>query len=77
MGRDVAIKVLPRSLSAKEDLLLRFQDEARAMARLNHPNIVAGYEVGESNGMHYFSMEYVQGDSVESMITATSSRRTF
>src|SRR5262245_41879238 len=46
LHRDVAIKVLPGALSADADRLLRFEQEARAAAALNHPNILAVYDVG-------------------------------
>jgi serine/threonine protein kinase len=46
LGRDVAIKVLPAGLSADPDRLQRFEQEARAAAALNHPNILAVYDIG-------------------------------
>jgi tetratricopeptide (TPR) repeat protein/predicted Ser/Thr protein kinase len=59
LGRNVAIKVLRPELSAQ---LLR--DEARAMAKLNHPNVVTVYDVGEHRGRIYFAMELVEGTTL-------------
>ncbi len=67
LDRHVAIKRLHRPADA-EGLSERFLHEARAVARLNHPNIVAIYDVGEANGHSYMVMEYVQGRTLEAMI---------
>src|SRR5437016_5702273 len=61
LDRIVAIKVLPRRLAAQKKFLDRFVLEARATAKLNHPNIVAGFDVTYADGYHYFVMEYVKG----------------
>jgi len=50
LGRDVAIKVLPSSFSADADRLQRFAQEARAAAALNHPNILAIFDIGDDRG---------------------------
>ncbi len=63
--RDVAIKVLPRSVSGDERLLKRFLIEARAAGKLNHANAVAIYEIGQEGDFHYLVMEFVPGGSVE------------
>jgi hypothetical protein len=65
MDRMVAIKILPGGLAADERFIERFYREARAVAKLNHPNVVTGIDVGESAGLYYFVMEYVDGDSLE------------
>lgn len=70
LDRDVAIKVLPRRYSDNADFIARFQKEGRAAARLNDPNIVAAYDVGNSGEHHYFVMEYVDGNTVYDVITA-------
>src|SRR5208283_4368063 len=53
LNREVAIKVLPESLSQDPDRLRRFEQEARTVAALNHPNILAVYDFGSQNGTHY------------------------
>ena len=70
LDRLVAIKVLPRRYSDNADFIARFQKEGRAAAKLNDPNIVAAYDVGNSGDHHYFVMEYVDGDTVYDRITA-------
>ncbi|MBI3475234.1 MAG: protein kinase [Acidobacteria bacterium] len=64
LERDVAVKVLPTGLLADEPARKRFRKEALALAKLNHPNIAAVYDVGEQNGLDYLVMEYVQGHSL-------------
>jgi serine/threonine-protein kinase len=61
LDRLVAIKVLPKRLSANANFIERFYKEGRAAAQLNHPNIVSAYDVGKSGEHHYFVMEYVDG----------------
>ena len=70
LDRPVAIKVLPRRYSDNADFISRFQREGRAAAKLNDPNIVAAYDVGNSGDHHYFVMEYVDGETVYDRITA-------
>lgn len=64
LDRVVALKVLARELAHDEAFVQRFQREARAVARLNHPNIVQIYGVGSVDGIHYLSMEYLDGRSL-------------
>jgi eukaryotic-like serine/threonine-protein kinase len=61
LGRQVAIKVLRSNLATDATYVERFQQEARAAARLIHANIVQIYEVGFADGFHFISQEYVQG----------------
>ena len=70
LDRMVAIKVLPRKYSDNADFIARFQKEGRAAAKLNDPNIVAAYDVGNSGEHHYFVMEYVDGETVYDRIAA-------
>ena len=56
-----AIKVLPKKRNDDATYLARFQNEAKAIASLNHPNIVLAYDIDEENGVHYIVMEYVEG----------------
>ncbi len=61
LKRIVAVKILPASFALTPRQVERFQREARAAARLQHPNVVAVLTVGEERGMRYFAMEYVDG----------------
>jgi serine/threonine-protein kinase len=63
MDRPVAVKVLPAAFADDERFIERFYREARAVAKLNHPNIVTGIDVGSAGpGVYYFVMEYVDGE---------------
>jgi urea transport system substrate-binding protein len=66
--RDVAIKMLSRSLSSDEKILKRFLIEAKAAGKLNHANAVAIYEIGQEGDAHYLVMEYVSGGSVDARL---------
>lgn len=68
LNRMVALKVLPAHLAVDEQFLGRFNREARAVAALNHPNIVTVYAVGEDRGTHFIAMEYVKGVTVAQMM---------
>src|SRR5579864_9416055 len=63
LDRLVALKTLHASLAGDADYITRFRQEARAAAGLNHPNLVQVYSAGESGGLHWFAMEYVEGES--------------
>ena len=69
LGRDVALKVLPRSLAEHPDRRARFLVESRAAARLNHPNITTIHEIGEADGTDFIAMEYVQGQSLAELMS--------
>src|SRR5258708_5025213 len=65
LGRDVAIKILPEAFAADADRLRRFEQEARAAAALNHPNIVAIYDVGTwANTTPYVVSELLEGETL-------------
>ena len=64
LDRDVAIKVLPPAQAGTPQMRARFRQEARTAARLTHPNIVPLYTFGEVDGLMYFVMGYVSGDSL-------------
>ncbi|MBI4712539.1 MAG: serine/threonine protein kinase [Planctomycetes bacterium] len=68
MDRTVAIKILAPHLAQDDKFVERFFKEARFVAKLNHPNIIQGIDVGESNGVHYFTMEYIDGPTIESLV---------
>ena len=57
LDRDVAVKVLPESLTSNPDRLHRFEQEARAAAALNHPNILAVYQMGTQDGVSFLVSE--------------------
>lgn len=69
LNREVAIKILRGELSNDPVTLLRFQREANAASKLNHPNVVDVYDVGVSNGRHYIVMEYVRGRTLKQLIS--------
>ncbi len=64
LGREVAVKVLPASLSKDADRLRRFEQEAKAAGVLNHPNITAVYDVGTHEGAPYVVQELLEGDTL-------------
>src|SRR5262249_43533566 len=70
-GRTVALKMVLAGGHAGPDELERFQDEARAVARLQHPNIVQVYEVGDAGGLPFFSLEFCAGGSLEARLDGT------
>ncbi len=70
MDRLVAVKVLRPALAGDAAYVERFFREARAAARLSHPNIVLAITVGEDHGFYYFVMEYVQGHTVSLLLKA-------
>jgi len=72
LGRDVAIKVLPASLASAADALARFEREARAVAALSHPNILAIYDIGSDQGHTYAVMELLDGETLRSRLEAAS-----
>jgi hypothetical protein len=68
LGRDVAIKVLPSGLAADPEALARFEREARAVAAINHPNILALHDVGTDNGIAHAVMELLEGETLRKRI---------
>ena len=64
LGRDVAIKVLPASLSENADRLNRFEQEAQAAGALNHPNILSIYHIGTHDGAPYIVSELLEGETL-------------
>src|SRR5262245_25556541 len=65
LGRHVALKVLPSSSLAGSSHLERFRLEARSAARLHHTNIVPVFGVGEQDGVHYYAMQFIQGQGLD------------
>src|SRR3979490_434427 len=70
LGRDVALKLIRPSSSANPDHVRRFDQEARAAAALNHPNIVAIYDVGLQNGAPYIVSELLHGQTLRTRLSA-------
>ena len=68
LGRDIAVKVLRPGELTYGPLVRRFMEEARHLARLRHPNIVSVYEIGEAEGEPYFTMDYVEGESLANVL---------
>lgn len=68
LDRHVAIKMLPRSVSASPETLQRFLREARAAAKLNHPHVVAVYDCDQFNGQYYIVLELVRGGSMQDVL---------
>ena len=68
LHREVALKVLPEAFASDPERLVRFQREARAVASLNHPNIVTIYSVEEIDGLHFLTMELVEGTELGDLI---------
>ncbi len=70
LNRFVALKILPPDISNQPAFAQRFTREAQALAQLNHPGIVTLYEFGESNGLFYFLMEFVDGVNLRQLLQA-------
>ncbi|HTR25674.1 MAG TPA: protein kinase [Terriglobales bacterium] len=68
LGRDVALKILPESFTQDADRLHRFEQEARAVAALNHPNILAVFDIGMHNGTPFLVSELLEGDSLRALL---------
>jgi len=68
LGRDVALKILPESFAREPDRLRRFEQEARAVAALNHPNILAIHDIGQHNGTPFLVSELLEGESLRAAL---------
>src|SRR5881398_1701539 len=64
VGRKAALKLLPMRFTGDPERLKRFQQEARAVVGLNHPNILTVYEIGEDHSTHYIASELIEGETV-------------
>jgi serine/threonine protein kinase len=70
LARLVAVKILPPEVARDLAFSERFAREARSLACLNHPNIVTIFDFGETDGLYYFSMEYVDGKNVRELLSS-------
>src|SRR5438309_6577845 len=68
LHRKVALKILPADLASNKDRMRRFEQEAQAAAALNHPNIATIHEIGESDGVHFIAMEFIDGQTLREKI---------
>ena len=68
LGRDVALKILPDSFASDTDRLRRFEQEARAVAALNHPNILAIHDIGQHDGSPFLVSELLEGESLRAVL---------
>ncbi len=73
LGRDVALKVLKSEFAHDKDYVERFRREARAAAKLNHPNIVQVYDVGSVESLHYIAQELVDGENLREELSRVGS----
>jgi TolB-like protein/tetratricopeptide (TPR) repeat protein len=69
LGREVALKVLPEAFARDADHLARFEREAQTVAALNHPNIVVLYSVEEDHGVRFLTMELVEGQGLDQLVS--------
>src|SRR5512136_1181053 len=69
LHRRVALKFLPKAMTADPEARERFEREAQAAAALNHPNIITIYEIGEHEGQVFIAMEYVEGRTLKELIS--------
>jgi serine/threonine protein kinase/Tol biopolymer transport system component len=70
LDRTVAIKILPESFAGDRERLERFQQEARILSTLNHPNLMAVYDVGVQDGMHFLVSEFLEGETLRDRMQA-------
>ena len=70
LGRQVALKLLPQEDAGNNDLVQRFEREARAASALNHPNILTVYEVGHADDVHFIATEYIEGRTLRQRMAA-------
>jgi len=71
-GRKAALKLLPLRFTGDAERLARFQQEARAVVGLNHPNILTVYEIGEDHSIHYIASELIEGETLGERLTRGS-----
>ncbi len=72
LGRRVALKLLPHYFTEDEQRLRRFQQEARAVSALNHPNIITIFEIGRSDSIHFLATEYIEGETIRRRLSSAN-----
>ncbi|HKB03505.1 MAG TPA: serine/threonine-protein kinase, partial [Gemmataceae bacterium] len=70
LGRIVALKILPPDMATDPENIVRFKQEARAAARLDHDNVARVYFFGEDQGLHFIAFEFVEGDNLRQLMEA-------
>ena len=68
LGQPVALKFLPKDVVHRADRLTRLQNEVRVARQVSHPNVCRVYDIGEADGQHFLSMEYVDGEDLASLL---------
>ena len=68
LGQPVALKFLPKEVSQHADRLTRFHQEVRLARQVTHPNVCRVYDIGETGGQHFLSMEYIDGEDLASLL---------
>lgn len=68
LRRRIALKILPAEYGSNDERVRRFEREARAVSRLNHPNIVTLFDIGNFEGLNYIATEYVEGETIREMM---------
>src|SRR4029434_11253075 len=75
LRRVVALKLLPAEFSADPTALRRFEQEAFAASRLNHPNIITIFEIIHTEGAHFIATEFVEGQTLRALLTDAQTQR--
>src|SRR5437016_1028702 len=68
LARDVAVKVLPEAFARDSERMRRFEQEARAVAALNHPNVLSVFDTGTQNDVPYLVCELLEGESLRELL---------
>jgi serine/threonine-protein kinase len=68
LGQAVALKFLPSDVNQRADRLARFHQEVRLARQVSHPNVCRVYDIGETDGQHFLSMEYIDGEDLASLL---------
>jgi serine/threonine protein kinase len=76
LNRQVALKLLPENFTTDRERLRRFQQEARAVSALNHPNIITIYEIGQVDDRHFIATEFIDGQTLRQQTKGPHSHTT-